>query len=75
MITMSKMIKAVKEHAKDNYGKDGWDYVAECYDDEEIKTLLREANARTEKQAIAAVLEDIRRSGGCCDETNEGEGA
>lgn len=52
---MRDMIQAVKEHARNNYEKGGWDYVVECFDDSYIEELILEAGAKTISQAIAAV--------------------
>jgi len=43
----AELIRQIREYAQNNYEKDGWDYLVECYEDEEIikkigsaKTLL-----------------------------------
>ncbi len=35
-MTVDDLVKAVQEHAKENYDKDGWDYIVETYTDEEL---------------------------------------
>jgi uncharacterized protein YfeS len=34
--TMNKIIKDLRSYALENYAKDGWDILVECYDDEDI---------------------------------------
>jgi hypothetical protein len=50
---MSELVKAVKDHATLNYHKDGWDYVVECYEDEEIADEIR--GAREPREAIQMI--------------------
>jgi hypothetical protein len=33
---MENLIKAVRDHANANWGKDGWDFLVECWGDEDI---------------------------------------
>jgi pyruvate dehydrogenase complex dehydrogenase (E1) component len=49
---MNELIKAVRDHALDNYEKGGWDILVECWDDEEIAEVI--GGAKTPKAAIAA---------------------
>ena len=49
---MNELIKAVRDHALDNYEKGGWDILVECWDDEEIAEAI--GGAKTPKAAIAA---------------------
>ena len=51
----AKLIQAVKSHALRHYEADGWDYVVECYGDEEIAVILNEEAAVTVSKAIKAV--------------------
>ena len=51
---MKRIIKKLKSHAQRHYETDGWDYLVECYDDDEIEDILREENATTLKEAVAA---------------------
>jgi hypothetical protein len=48
------LIAAVKEHARQNYAKSGWDYVVECWTDEDIAGTIKESGARSAKGAIKA---------------------
>lgn len=50
---MSDLVKAVKYHAVANYNKDGWDYVVECYEDDEIANEIR--GAREPREAIRMI--------------------
>lgn len=34
---MNELIAAVKAHALANYNRGGWDYIVECWDDEDIE--------------------------------------
>ena len=54
---MQKMIEAVKRHAVENYETDGWDFVVECWSDEDI--LDRIEGAESTEEAIRLVGEDI----------------
>lgn len=55
---MSEIVKAVRDHAVRNYNKGGWDYVVECYSDEEIE---REAHgAKTPREAIRRIGAIVR---------------
>lgn len=56
------LVAAVKQHAKDNYEKDGWDYVIECLDDNDILFLI--GDAATEETAIAAVGDVMKERAG-----------
>ena len=31
-----QLVQGVREYAKEHYEEDGWDYLVECYSDEEI---------------------------------------
>lgn len=54
---MKKLVDAVRAHATENYEEGGWDYVVECYSDDEIAELI-DANM-TEAEAIKAVGEIV----------------
>lgn len=49
------LVAAVAQHAQDNYAKDGWDNVVECFGREEIARIIIAAGARTIHDAIKAV--------------------
>lgn len=49
----NKLVDAVKKYAKENYEKDGWDFIVECYEDEDIFSEIK--NCRTEKGAISKI--------------------
>lgn len=59
---MNELIKAVRDHALDNYKKGGWDILVECWGDEEIAEVI--GGAKTPKAAIAA----CKRAVGTIDE-------
>jgi hypothetical protein len=49
---MDELIRAVRDHADAHWGKDGWDFLAECWSDEDIGIAI--GSAKTPKAAIAA---------------------
>ena len=49
------LINAVFAHARQNYERDGWDMVLECYNDGDILELISDADAQDVPAAIAAV--------------------
>ena len=55
---MQELIDAVKAHALKNYEKDGWDYIVECYSDDEILAIIK--TARTAAGAIKMVRAEIK---------------
>lgn len=57
-MTIDTLIAAVRKHALANYETDGWDYVVECWDDEELTRSI--GFAQTEKEAIAAVHKAVK---------------
>jgi hypothetical protein len=70
---MEEIIKALRAHAETHYNEDGWDYLVECFTDEEIEKILVEDNVTTLAQAIEAFdflkvrneqREDARVAGG-----------
>ena len=50
--TTEELVAAVRKHAEANYNKDGWDYLVECWSDEDIAEQF--GKARTEAGAIRA---------------------
>lgn len=56
--SIASLIQAVREHALANYGKDGWDYLVECWDDSDIEKAI--GNARTYAGAIKACRATVR---------------
>lgn len=51
-VNTQELVAAVRRHAEANYTKDGWDYLVECWSDEEIAEQI--GQARTEAGAIRA---------------------
>ena len=51
---MLDLIKTVRTHVANNYGSDGWDYVVECFDDDELAEEISKAGAKTEGEASTA---------------------
>ena len=48
---MDDLIAAVRKHAVENYNEDGWDYLVETYNAEEVAELI--GDATTIEEAIA----------------------
>jgi len=55
MASKQELIEGVKAHAVENYEQGGWDYIVECYSDDEIVDLIVEAGATTLAKAIEAI--------------------
>lgn len=53
--TPIELVNAVKEHARRNYDFDGWDYVIETMDDNDIYAEIVKGGATTIPAAIEAV--------------------
>ena len=51
------MVKAVRKHALAHYEEDGWDYIVECWSDDEIIEVIRQCH--TEAGAIQKMKEEI----------------
>lgn len=51
-VNTQELVAAVRRHAEANYNKDGWDYLVECWSDEDIAEQI--GAARTEAGAIRA---------------------
>jgi len=57
-VNMENLIDAVKAHATANYNKNGWDFVLECFSDDQIKDII--GGARTIDGSIAKMREEIK---------------
>lgn len=55
---MNNLIAAVRAHAEKNWGKDGWDYLVECWDDQDIAEAI--GGAKTPRAAIAACKRQVQ---------------
>ncbi len=55
---MDELIRAVRDHADAHWGKDGWDFLVECWSDEDIAVAI--GSAKTPKAAIAACKRQVR---------------
>lgn len=56
--TIEALVKAVRAHALENYNKDGWDFVVECYEDTEIAEVVQGASSET--AAIKLMKAEVR---------------
>lgn len=52
------LVAAVMQHAEKNYEREGWDYVVECYSDEEIADIIK--TARTPAGAIKMMRAQVK---------------
>ena len=58
-MTLNEIAAALRQHAIKNYQSDGWDYLVETFDDEE---LLKEIEgATTLAEAIAKIAPYLKR--------------
>jgi len=58
-----KLVDAVREHARKNYEKGGWDFVVECYEDDDILETINEWCKRkpiTEAAAIRGMAKVVK---------------
>ena len=55
---MTDLIAAVRAHAEKNWGKDGWDFLVECWNDQDIAEAI--GGAKTARAAIAACKRQVR---------------
>jgi hypothetical protein len=51
---IGELVQYVKDYANFHYEDGGWDVIVECWEDKDILKVLKENNATTEKEAIAA---------------------
>jgi hypothetical protein len=62
------LLAMVKAHAAKNYERDGWDYLIECHDDEEVleaigkATTFRGAIANVRAKFALGLHDEMRRS-------------
>lgn len=52
-LTREELIRAIKEYALDNYNKDGWDFVVECWEDKDIDEAI--GKVQTLKEALRRI--------------------
>jgi len=57
MATMTEMVEAVKAHANAHWDEDGWDEIAEGYEDREIAEVITRAEVTTVAEAISELHE------------------
>jgi hypothetical protein len=57
-ISKADLIAAVREHAVGNYDKDGFDFLVECWTDEDIGKAIKGANSKA--SAIMAVRKAVK---------------
>ena len=59
-IQMKAMVQAVKKWAEDHYSDDGWDYIVECFSDEDIQEALEAENVSTTCEAIHTMKQLVK---------------
>ena len=57
-VNTQELVAAVRRFAEANYNKDGWDYLVECWSDEDIIDEI--GKARTEASAIRACRKTVK---------------
>jgi hypothetical protein len=63
-VTQQDLVAAVRAHANENYEQGGWDFLVECYSDEEIVELIggaRSVNGAIKRCADLLGVLDARR--------------
>lgn len=50
----NSLVDHVKRHALDHYDEGGWDYIIECYTDDELAAIIG-TRVKTEAGAVAKV--------------------
>ena len=55
---MNQFVEAVKRYAVENYERDGWDFVVECWSYEDINDCI--LGAATEAEAIQLVADWVK---------------
>jgi len=63
--SFAELVEMIKAHAIKNYNKNGWDYVVECYEDEEILEMIKGAKtfhgAKCKMAPILKIKDEMRR--------------
>ena len=55
----AELVEMIKAHAIKNYSKNGWDFLVECYEDEEILEMIKGAKTfHGAKCKLAPTLKD-----------------
>jgi len=57
---MHDLVEAVKAHARTHYNTGGWDFIIECFTDDEIAARLAEHGIATAEDAIEHFLQLIQ---------------
>jgi len=60
---MKEMVEAVKAHALANYEKDGWDFLVECWSDDEIAEELAYVSESADIHHAKTVAQAIKKIG------------
>ena len=61
----ARLVEKIRDHANANYSKNGWDFVVECYEDEEILEMIKGAKtfhgAKCKMAPILKIKDEMRR--------------
>ena len=55
---MANYVKVVREYALAHYTEDGWDFVVECWADDEIDEVTKDA--RDDVDAVSLMFEEVK---------------
>ncbi len=64
---MREWIPGIRKYASENYETGGWDYVIECYSDDDLLDIMEEENCTSQAEGIKAIgrqvgiMNDVRR--------------
>lgn len=63
---MQELIKAVRKHAEANYESDGWDFLVECWSDDDIAEQICEGDSEfmaiLRCERVVSMLDEQRRA-------------
>ena len=59
---IKELVAAVRAHAYKNYNKNGWDFVVECWSDEEIEATIRGTRHDDDESSISPPITTAARA-------------
>ena len=59
-VAMAELIAAVRAHAETHYERNGWDFVVECYSDNDIAEILADRQITSKRAAIKEIGAGVR---------------
>ena len=64
-LSPAQLVEKILEHAIANYSKNGWDFVVECYEDEDILEMIKGAKtlhgAKCKMAPMLKIKDEMRR--------------